>query len=477
MPEHKFERNNGVRQPAIVLVDDEECILDLMKMMLLASGHDTVHTFTNGADAVNFVVSSDCGAVVLDIDMPGMSGIEVLRRLKEEKPFLCVIMATGDNEVATAVKCMRAGAFDYIVKPIEQERLLASIANALHLQDVTSECEALSERMLADSLKNPGIFEGIVTKNPKMFTIFKYVEAISHTPHPVLITGETGTGKELIARAVHKSSGVSGLFVAVNAAGLDDTMFSDSLFGHIKGAFTGADAARQGFIERAAGGTLFLDEIGDLCVQSQIKLLRLIQEREYYPVGSDTARRCTARIVTATCHDVYKLHSDGRMRNDLFYRLQTHHIHLPPLRERKEDIEPLLKGFIAAAAAEMNKPRPAIPSELVTLLSTWHFPGNIRELESMARDAVGLHAGRIMSTKSFRQNLGMQAGDAPAAASAASGCAEDMVVFPPKLPTLDQVDFLLVKEAMARANGNQSIAAQLLGITRQSLSYRLKKGQ
>jgi DNA-binding NtrC family response regulator len=458
----------------IVIVDDEERILDLMKMTLLADGYSHVKIFQHCQEAITYITDNRCDVVVLDIMMHEMSGIEVLKRIKENNPDICAIMATGVNEVGTAVECMKAGAMDYIVKPLEPERLLASIATAVKLRLMSREYEALSERMLSNELKNPAVFKAMVTRSEKMFTIFKYIEAVAPTIHPVLITGETGTGKELAARAIHDASGLKGKFVAVNAAGLDDTMFSDSLFGHSKGAFTGADSARQGLIETAAGGTLFLDEIGDLSMQSQVKLLRLIQEREFYAVGADTPRKCTARVVTATCQDIERLHCEGRMRKDLFYRLRTHHIHLPPLRERKEDLEPLLFSFVNSVAQEQNKPCPTTPPELLDLLFTWHFPGNIRELEGMVLNAVSLHKDHVLSTKSFREHMGVKTvvGDVSVSPSAS---AIPIMEFPQKLPTLEQVETLLVNEAMKRAQGNQSIAASLLGIARQSLGYRLKK--
>jgi DNA-binding NtrC family response regulator len=458
---------------SILLIDDDEQILNLMHLTLRASGHENVHTFRDSRSAIDHISLNGCDVVVLDILMIGMSGIDVLKRIKEIDPDSCVIMATGVNEVATAVECMKASAFDYIVKPLEPQRLLASIGSALKVRSIKREYEALSESMLADSLKNPEIFTSIITRNEKMFTIFRYIEAIAPTSHPVLITGETGTGKDLIAQAVHRSSGLRGKFVAVNVAGLDDAMFSDTLFGHTKGAFTGADCVRQGLIESAAGGTLFLDEIGDLSAQSQVKLLRLVQQREFYPMGCDTPRTCSARVVTATCQDIGRLHSEGRMRHDLFYRLRTHHIHLPSLRERKDDLEPLVSTFIDAASRDQHKPRPAVPHELVTLLSTWRFPGNIRELEGMVRNAISLHHNHILSMKSFREHIGAVSEVVSNGSQTDRSAGE--IVFPEKLPTLEEINKLLVDEALARSHGNQSIAADLLGITRQALGYRLKK--
>ena len=246
----------------------------------------------------------------------------------------------------------------------------------------------------------------MVTGNKKMRAIFQYVEVVAGTRQPIMITGETGVGKELVARAIHQLSGRKGDYVALNVAGLDDMMFSDTLFGHKKGAFTGADQAREGFIARAAGGTLFLDEIGDLNESSQIKLLRLLQEHEYYPVGSDIVSKSDARIVLATNRDLQKMIAAGKFRNDLYYRLCAHQIHIPPLRERLDDIPQLLDHFLATSAAMVNKKKPTPPPELAVLLSIYQFPGNMRELEALVFDAVARHASGILSMESFRAVIG-----------------------------------------------------------------------
>ena len=239
-----------------------------------------------------------------------------------------------------------------------------------------------------------------------MHATFKYIDAIARNDLPVLITGETGVGKELIAAAIHKLSGREGEFVSVNIAGLDDHLFSDTLFGHRKGAFTGADIPRKGLIERAANGTLFLDEIGDLHVESQVKLLRLLQESSYYALGDDFARLSNARLVFATNRENEFLSNPETFRADLYYRLQPHHIHLPPLRERLADIPMLFVHFLESAAARLEKQTPTPPPELITLLGTYHFPGNIRELEGLIRDAVSQHKSGVLSTASFRQEIG-----------------------------------------------------------------------
>ncbi|MCF6180375.1 MAG: sigma 54-interacting transcriptional regulator, partial [Geopsychrobacter sp.] len=294
-----------------------------------------------------------------------------------------------------------------------------------------------------------------------------YLESIASSRHPLLILGESGVGKELIAQVVHRLAGSSGPLVSVNVAGLDDNIFSDTLFGHKKGAFTGADHERRGMIEKAAGGTLFLDEIGDLSQASQVKLLRLLQEGEFYPLGSDQPRQAEARVICATHRDLDVAASSGTFRRDLYYRLHAHQVKIPPLRQRKEDIPLLLHHFLELAASEAAKPVPTPPPELSALLGSYSFPGNVRELLTMVQDAVSRHRGGVLSMISFMDRIGL---------------GREQMIIPAvnpfvelsELPTLGDATELLVDAALLRAEGNQSLAARLLGISQPALSKRLK---
>jgi DNA-binding NtrC family response regulator len=405
--------------------------------------------------------------------MPHISGLELLPKIIRDFPQIPVILVTANDEIETVVGCMKSGAFDYLVKPVETRRLIASVRKALELCDLSSELSSVKECLLTDRLHHPDSFASIVTGNKKMRALFQYVEVVAGTRHPIMITGDTGTGKELVARAIHELSGSKGGFVALNVAGLDDTMFSDTLFGHKKGAFTGAEQARDGMISCAGKGTLFLDEIGDLNESSQIKLLRLLQEHEYYPVGSDSFRKSDARIVLATNHDLQKLIATGKFRNDLYYRLCAHQIHIPALRERLDDIPLLLDHFLATASKELNKKKPTPPGELVTLLSLYSFPGNVRELEAMVFDAVARHTSGILSMESFRKVIEKERPSLQAAPptepeeNALSG------IFG-HFPTLRETEDYMINEALKLAKGNQGIASSLLGMTRQTLNNRLK---
>jgi two-component system nitrogen regulation response regulator GlnG len=305
-----------------------------------------------------------------------------------------------------------------------------------------------------------------------MFAIFRYLEAISPSPQPVLITGETGTGKELVARALHRLSARPGELVTVNVAGLDDTMFSDTLFGHLRGAFTGADRARDGLVTSTAEGTLFLDEIGDLSVASQVKLLRLLQDGTFYSLGADRPRQSRARIVCATNCDVVQGVSAGTFRKDLYYRLRTHHLHLPPLRARTGDLPLLVNHFIDKAANALTKAAPMVPLALYQLLKTYSFPGNVRELEALVFDAVARHEGTILPLQSFKDAI-ISKSELAVTVQPEEPSSGLVTWSPERLPTLKEVEDALVTEALNRADGNQGVAAGLLGISRQALNKRL----
>jgi len=321
-------------------------------------------------------------------------------------------------------------------------------------------------------LEHPEAFSRIVTRNQGMRVIFQYLESIAPTPLPVLITGETGVGKELIADAIHSLSGCRGKLVTVNVAGVDDDLFSDTLFGHKRGGFTGADRDRPGLIEMAAGGTLFLDEIGDLSLGSQVKLLRLLQEGKYYPLGSDTVRQTDARFVLATNKDLDLMQQKGLFRKDLYYRLRAHHVYIPPLRQRREDIPLLVDHLLERAAAILGKKKPTPPRELSPLLDNLQFAGNVRELEGIIFDLVTRHKSGVLSIVSIRDRI------SPASVPEELSEADTVhapVVFGEQMPTLKETERLVIEEAMKRCRGIQTLAARMLGMSRRALNNRVGK--
>ncbi len=458
---------------SVLLVDDELPWLRSLSMTLEGPGGITnLLQCHDSREVMELLAQHQIGLVLLDLTMPYISGEELLARIVTDYPQVRVIILSGLNQLETAVNCMRLGAFDYFVKTVDEERLVEGVRRAIRMIELEHENLDIRRRLLGGQLDSPEAFSSIVTNNAAMRARFQYLEAVAPSSQPILITGESGVGKELVARAIHELSGNSGELVSVNVAGVDDSVFADTLFGHVRGAFTGADSVRRGMIETAAGGTLFLDEIGDLSPASQVKLLRLLQDGEYYPLGSDKVKQMNARVVVATHADLDARMAKGEFRRDLYYRLLAHHVHLPPLRERKDDLPLLLDYFLKVAAEKLGKKKPTAPRELVVLLSTYHFPGNIRELESMIYDAVSLHQGKTLSMKSFLERIeGAQVPepehDLVSGSSPFAGLEE--------LPTLQQSAALLIEEALQRSGGNQSVAARLLGISQPALSKRLRQ--
>jgi len=466
-------KNEIIPRKSVLLVDDEVHILSTAMFCLQSSGISDVLTLSDSRDVMPLLATEAIAVIVLDLNMPHLTGLELLPKIVMNHPQIPVILVTANDDIATVVDCMKTGAFDYLVKPVSSSRLITSVKMALERSDLSSELTSLKNCLFNDQLNYPEIFAPIITGNSKMKSVFKYAEVIAGTRQPIIITGETGTGKELMARAIHQLSGRTGELVALNVAGLDDIMFSDTLFGHKKGAFTGAEQAREGLITRAGGGTLFLDEIGDLNESSQIKLLRLLQEQEYYPVGSDVVKKSDARIVLATNRNLQSMIGEGKFRKDLYFRLCAHQIEIPPLSERLDDIPLLLDHFLAASASEFKKKKPSPPQELVTLLQLYSFPGNIREMEALVYDAVAQHVSGILSMEKFRKLIG---DEQPAGQSSPPQPTEEntLSAFFGHFPTVREVEERMIDEAMKLAKGNQGMAAALLGMTRQTLNNRLK---
>ncbi len=459
----------------ILLVDDEPAWLRSLSVTLEFSCYiNNIIQCEDSREVMGILEKEDVGLILLDLTMPHISGEKLLTMVLDEYPEIAVIIISGLNQVDTAVHAMRLGAFDYFVKVTEEERLIKGIQRAIRMAEMQRENREITSRFFDDTLENPEVFTEIITQDKAMMSNFKYIEAVAKNNQPIIITGESGVGKELFVKVIHDLSQREGALVTVNVAGLDDTLLSDTLFGHARGAFTNAENERQGMIEKASHGTLFLDEIGDLSIASQVKLLRLLQDGEYYSLGSDVAKKMNARIVFATHQDLAAKQAAGEFRKDLFYRLRTHHLHIPPLRQRKEDLPLLLDHFLDQAAIELDKPRPTYPKELLTLLSTYSFPGNIRELKAMVYDALSVHKKRMLSMDVFKRAMGQ----------VSLGDAEERIrenetgkIFnsDEPLPSMKEVKNLLVEEALRRAEGNQSMAARLIGVSQPALNKRMRQ--
>ena len=460
----------------ILLVDDEPAWLKSLALTLKScAGLTNIMTCQDSREVMGLLDQGGIGLVLLDLTMPFLSGEDLLKQIGEQHPEVSAIVVSGLNQLETAVRCMKLGAFDYFIKTDEADRMVGGVLRAVRMLEMQRDYQEMSTRLASGELRHPEAFSAIVTCDRGMLTVFAYVEAVAKSPQPLLITGESGVGKELIAQAAHRLSGCRGKLVTVNVAGLDDTVFADTLFGHVRGAFTGAEQVRRGMVEEAAEGTLFLDEIGDLSIASQVKLLRLLQEGEYFPLGSDLPKRLKARVIVATHQNLPEKERGGTFRRDLYYRLRTHQVHLPALRERKRDIPLLLDHFLEEAARALGKKKPTPPQGLAQYLATYCFPGNVRELKAMVYDAVSVHRDRMLSMETFIKAIErlqpqcVTTGAATARQNPFSGFEE--------LPTFSDAAAFLVLEAMDRAGGNQTLAARLLGISQPALSKRLKMRQ
>lgn len=458
----------------IILVDDEQSELDAYSFLLMSMGLKRITTVKDSRDMMSVMEQHHPAIVFLDLNMPHKSGKEVLVELRETHPHTPVIICTANSDIEMAVECLKLGAHDYLVKPIDSEKFGSALRNALEISALRYEVMTLKGLSISTKLHHPTSFSRIITKSPAMLRLFQYIESTAASGQPVLILGETGSGKELFARAIHDVSGYPGKCVAVDVSGLDDTLFSDTLFGHKKGAFTGADRDRTGLIHKAASGTLLLDEIGDLSKSSQVKLLRLIQEGIYYPLGDDQPKKCRARIITATNKKLNDL--TGRedvFRIDLYYRLSTHLIQIPPLRERKKDIPPLVAYLADQAARSMGKKIVTINKRLLDLFATLPFPGNVRELKTYVYDAVAQCQSEELNDMDIGSRLSLA--QSPPKENAPPTRAPSLEALFGHFPTLSELSEYAVQNALEAANNNQSKAAIALGISKQALSKRLKR--
>ena len=455
----------------VYIIDDEQFILQSLSAVLRSSGINNIVKCSDSRKVLGLIEETPPSIVLLDLTMPHLSGEELLPAIKEMYPDVPVLVITGVNELSTAVECMKKGASDYLVKAIENTKLTAAVRKSLSINELKEENVLLKKSLLSDDDEVDDSFKNIVTVSRSMKSVFKYLTIISRTNQTVLIRGETGTGKELTAEAVHKASGRSGAFVSVNAAGLDDAMFSDTLFGHKKGAYSGAENSRPGLIEKAAGGTLFLDEIGDLSPGSQVKLLRLLEKGEYYALGSDTLKLADCRIVAATNCDLSALMAEGSFRKDLYYRLSANEVVLPPLRMRRGDIPVLVRHFTEKTASEYKQDIPEISGSFMKKICSLELPGNVRELITIINRCFSFaDDGRF--TGSLLSEVKPDAADSE---PAVSETADSNVFFPEELPALKEWTNLLIDEALRRTGGNITAAADILGISQPALSKRLAR--
>jgi DNA-binding NtrC family response regulator len=444
--------------PAILIVEDEAKMRRLLELNL---GEDGFTTLSAGdAEAgLKLLRENAVDLVVTDLKLPGMNGLEFLQAIKHQNAALPVVVMTAFGSVETAVEAMKAGASDYVLKPFSLTEMRMVIHKELDVRNLREE-----NRSLREALGKRYAHPNIVARSAKMQEVLATVERVAPTNATVLLGGESGVGKDLIARAIHeKSKRASGPFVKINSTAIPENLLESELFGYEKGAFTGAAASKPGKFELADKGTLFLDEIGDVPPATQVKLLRVLQERDFERLGGTRTIKVDVRLVAATNRDLRVALEDGTFREDLYYRLNVVPIDIAPLRERKDDIADLVRLFISRFCGESGKPVDDITPEAMQILVNYHWPGNVRELQNIMERACALAKGTVLETRDIHLDL--------RPAKAANG----MGNFLPEGMTLEQWEDEMIQEALRRANGNKSQAARLLGLSRNALRYRLSK--
>lgn len=441
----------------ILIIDDEESILDSCMLVLKKSGYK-VRVAANGVDGIQIFKNHFFHVVLLDLRLPGVEGMEVLRIIKEDNPETPVIIITGYASIESAVETIKHGAFDYITKPFSAEELRVVVNKALKSRDIFFETISLKTE-----LKDKTHFDMVVGKSAAMERVLDVVRRVSTSESTVLITGESGTGKELLAREIHKhSSRVESPFVVVDCGALVESLFESELFGHIKGSFTGAFETKHGRFEVASGGTIFLDEISNISMNIQAKLLRVIQEREVTRIGSTKPINVDVRIIAATNENLAELVRHGKFREDLFYRLSVVPIHIPPLRDRKQDIPFLTEHFLKKYCHRVKKPTKNISPQVVKALSDYDWPGNIRELENTIERAVVLSPGDdIRLDDLIYHGIGTKFSLLPS---------EDGQYKP-----LEEIESQYISAVLKAHHNNKSQTAKVLGIDRKTLLSKIKK--
>lgn len=447
----------------ILIVEDELFQREMLRDFLTEEGHRVAEA-GSGEEALRLLANQCFDLLLLDFKMPGLSGIEVLKEAKRLNPEIDAVIVTAFGTVETAVEAMKAGAKDYVTKPINLNELSISINSIAQHRTLLRENE-----ILRHELRAKGVSAGTIRhKNPRMAGLINLAGRIAPSQATVLIQGETGTGKELFARLVHHlSPRAERPLVTVNCAAIPETLLESELFGHEKGAFTGAVQRRIGRFEQADRGTLFLDEIGELSPPVQVKLLRFLQEREFQRVGGDRTIKADVRIISATHQDLEARVKEGSFREDLFYRINVVTMRIPPLRERREDIPVLIDHFVKRFAGENRRKIEGVSREARDLLIKYDYPGNVRELENIIERAVVIARDAVLSVGDlpFQEAL-CSSPSAPDHAAAPEGTLQH---------TLESIELRMIKEAMEKTGANQSQAARLLGLNERMLRYKLKK--
>jgi two-component system, NtrC family, response regulator PilR len=454
--------------PHILVVDDELSMRELLDVMLTKEGYQ-VSCAETGRKAISFIEKTDFDLLLCDIRLGDITGIDVLKALRNQNKDTVVIMISAYATTEAAVEAMNEGAYDFVPKPFNNEELKHTIKNALKIKTLEHE-----KKILDDELKSTIYFGKIVGKSPSMRNIYNLIRQVAKTKSSILITGESGTGKELIAKAIHEESARKDQpFVVVNCGGIPETLMESELFGHKKGAFTGATHDKKGLFETADKGTIFLDEIGELTLPIQVKLLRAVQERVFKPVGSNEDVSVDIRIISATNKKLEDEVIIGNFREDLFYRLNVIEIKVPPLRERKGDLRVLAQHFLEKYSREMGKEVSKISSYAIDLLNKYDFPGNIRELENLMERSVALSSTNIILPDSLALSLHKRRWIEGVKNrrfdldEVRNGVSLDNI--------LEEIEKAYLEKALECTNGKKQEAADLLGVSFRTFRYRMSK--
>ncbi len=436
----------------ILIVDDELILRESLAAWLERDGHDVV-AVASGEEGLRLIEEESFDIVFLDIKLEGMDGLQVLKEIRKIDPDIKVLMITAYGSISTAVEAMKLGASDYLLKPFEPEELSMLIEKILRQRA----CE-LENQYLKEEIREKTRFESLIGQSQAMQEVFSLIEKVAPMESTVLITGETGTGKELVARAIHShSKRKHGPFVALNCGAIPEHLMESELFGHEKGAFTDARQQRRGKIELAMGGTLFLDEIGEISPRMQVDLLRVLQEKVFYRIGGSKPIHVDCRIVAATNRDLKRAVEEGKFREDLYYRLNVITIHVPPLRERKEDIPLLAKHFLMKFARETNKHIERISREAMDLMMLYDWPGNVRELQNAIERAVVIGQGKVIQAKDLPIFL------------------QGQRIVSAEKKSLQAVEKEHIEKILRETNWNITMSARILGIDRSTLYKKIKR--
>ena len=455
-----------MRPASILVVDDDALSLAALTDMLLRAGHDPVGA-ASGAQALETFRAGYFDAVITDLRMPRMDGLELLRKLRARDPSVPVVLVTAYGSVQTAVEAMKEGASDYVTKPFSSQEILTALGRLLDLERLRHE-----NRELREQVKTRYGFSGIIGRSSPMLAVFDQIRTAANSMATVLVEGESGTGKELVAKALHFNSRRSaGPFVAVSCAALAETLLESELFGHDRGAFTGAVSSRPGRAEQAEGGTLFLDDADDIPLSAQVKLLRLLQERTVERLGSNRSRRVDVRVVVATKIDLRQAVAEGVFREDLFYRVSVLPIRLPPLRERRPDISLLAGHFLQQFAERDGQPALKIEPYAMSRLEGYHWPGNVRELENVMERLSLTCSGPTCSADNLPAELDRHPEETEAFSLPMEPPPEGFAL----LNELNRIEAHYIRWALARTRGNKSQAARLLQLSRTTLADHMSR--